>query len=220
MRGLAARGDHLGAARMLLRVARSAGRFPRHAAAVLTSAVIECQRAGLNGAAFEHAAALMRPEHRAQIPERHRRRIELVVRRPDKAAPAAASGVGGDGAAGLPAGDPPPALVPCCYCGLPGPETELQCGGCRGVAPFDVATGMRMALADWAECPACRFPCRAAAMRALLEAEGACPMCGARAAPGAVARAAAPAERLREALCGAPGDVVPWGGDSGGGGGL
>lgn len=39
-------------------------RFPKHIVPILTSAVIECQRAGLKDAAFEFAAALMRPEHR------------------------------------------------------------------------------------------------------------------------------------------------------------
>lgn len=54
------RGDHEGAARMLLRVARNISRFPTHIVAVLTSTVIECQRAGLRNSAFEYASTLMR----------------------------------------------------------------------------------------------------------------------------------------------------------------
>lgn len=54
------RGDHEGAARMLLRVARSISRFPTHIVPVLTSTVIECQRSGLRNSAFEYASTLMR----------------------------------------------------------------------------------------------------------------------------------------------------------------
>lgn len=44
-------GDHPTAARLLLVVADSIPAFPRHAAAILTSTVIECHRAGLHSAA-------------------------------------------------------------------------------------------------------------------------------------------------------------------------
>lgn len=54
------RGDHEGAARMLLRVARNISRFPTHIVPILTSTVIECQRAGLRNSAFEYASTLMR----------------------------------------------------------------------------------------------------------------------------------------------------------------
>lgn len=54
------RGDHEGAARMLLRVARNISRFPTHVVPVLTSTVIECQRSGLRNSAFEYASTLMR----------------------------------------------------------------------------------------------------------------------------------------------------------------
>lgn len=39
-------------------------RFPKHVVPILTSTVIECQRAGLKKTAFEYAATLMRPEYR------------------------------------------------------------------------------------------------------------------------------------------------------------
>lgn len=54
------RGDHEGAARMLLRVARNISRFPTHIVPILTSTVIECQRTGLRNSAFEYASTLMR----------------------------------------------------------------------------------------------------------------------------------------------------------------
>jgi WD repeat-containing protein 19 len=64
---LAKRGDHEGAARMLLRVAKSISKFPTHTVPVLTSTVIECQRAGLRNSAFEYATMLMRQEYRGQV---------------------------------------------------------------------------------------------------------------------------------------------------------
>lgn len=165
---------------------------------ILTSAVIECQRAGLTATAFECAATLMRPEYRwarqplhlhiergrtlwdlrtrtnmpadhpscmclmqrlaarspshaltplhtlapccpdqpshleplatsnrAQVSERYRKKVELVVRKPDRGE------------------EPPPLLAPCAFCGLPGPEPDLQCVSCQSILPFDIATGGR-----------------------------------------------------------------------------
>lgn len=68
-----------------------------------------------------------------------------------------------------------------------------------------------MTLEDWAECPACRFPCSTGPMRAILSAEGACPMCGERVAADAIARVAAPRQRLAEAVAAAAGDVAAGG---------
>jgi WD repeat-containing protein 19 len=56
--------DHTNAARMLMRVARNISKFPRHMVPILTSTVIECQRAGFKKTAFEYASMLMRPEYR------------------------------------------------------------------------------------------------------------------------------------------------------------
>ncbi len=57
-------GDHLKAARMLLRIAKSISRFPTHVVPILTSTVIECHRSHLYESAFKYATVLMRPEHR------------------------------------------------------------------------------------------------------------------------------------------------------------
>jgi hypothetical protein len=43
---------------------RDAYRFPKHVVPILTSTVIECQRAGLKKTALEYACTLMRPEYR------------------------------------------------------------------------------------------------------------------------------------------------------------
>ncbi|KAF8062105.1 WDR19 [Scenedesmus sp. PABB004] len=219
VRSLVSLGDHAGAARMLVRVAGSISRrargggahgrrarapaparagaaallqpaaattapcrgrrFPKHVVPILTSTVIECARAGLRRTAFEHASTLMRPE--PAVSERHRKKIELMVRKPDR----------GD--------EPPPGLAPCPFCALPGPDTELQCVGCQSELPFDIATGKRMTLADWCECPACRMPASGAGLAAILAAEGRCPMCGAEAALGDVRPVADPLAPYRAA---------------------
>ncbi|CAE7660587.1 WDR19, partial [Symbiodinium microadriaticum] len=78
---LVKRGDHTGAARMLLRVAESVSKFPQHLVPILTSTVVECQRAGLKASSYEYAAMLMRPEYRSNIDTNLKRKIEAIVRR-------------------------------------------------------------------------------------------------------------------------------------------
>ena len=78
------RKDHTGAARLLRRVASSIDKFPAHVVPILTSTVIECQRAGLKRSALEFATRLMQPEHRKQIAEAYKHKIETIVRKPDR----------------------------------------------------------------------------------------------------------------------------------------
>lgn len=47
---------------------------------ILTSAVIECHRAGLKNSAFSFAAMLMRPEYRNKIDLKYKKKIEAMVR--------------------------------------------------------------------------------------------------------------------------------------------
>ena len=47
------RGEHMKGARMLIRVANHISKFPAHTVTILTSAVIECHRAGLRNSAFK-----------------------------------------------------------------------------------------------------------------------------------------------------------------------
>lgn len=72
-----------GAARMLLRVCASLEAFPCHVVPILTTAVVECSRAGLTASAYDCAAMLMRPEHRDSIAPAYRRKIEGIVRKRD-----------------------------------------------------------------------------------------------------------------------------------------
>ncbi len=51
-----------GAARMLIRVSADIVHFPKHVVPILTSTVMECQRAGLHRSAFSHCQALMQPD--------------------------------------------------------------------------------------------------------------------------------------------------------------
>lgn len=47
---------------------------------ILTSAVIECHRAGLKNSSFSFAAMLMRPEYRNKIDIKYKKKIEAMVR--------------------------------------------------------------------------------------------------------------------------------------------
>ncbi|PNW73788.1 hypothetical protein CHLRE_13g572700v5 [Chlamydomonas reinhardtii] len=160
VKSLIAINDHTTAARMLVRVARNISKFPKHIVPILTSTVIECHRANLKKTAFEYASMLMRPEYRDQVAVKYKKKIELMVRKPEK--------------------DPEELeepLADCPFCNMPGPETELQCISCQNILPFDLATGKRMVLSDWAECPGCKFPASASQFIRIISAEGRCPMC-------------------------------------------
>lgn len=67
---------------------------------------------------------------RAQVSEKYRKKIELMVRKPDRGE------------------EPAENLLPCPFCQLPGPEGELQCVSCQSLIPFDIATGEGAAVAN------------------------------------------------------------------------
>merc|ERR1711972_737380 len=75
-------GDHATAAHMLLRVAKNIQQFPAHIVPILTSVVIECQRAKMTTDAYQYACTLMRPEYRPQVAEQYKKKIENIVRKP------------------------------------------------------------------------------------------------------------------------------------------
>jgi len=153
-------GDHLSAARMLIRVAKNISKFPLHVVPILTSTVIECHKAGLRGSAFEYAAMLMRPEYRPMLQEPYKRKIESIVRKPgdktDVEEPETPSPF-----------DPSARLR----------ETELECPSTRNFIPYCVATGRHVVLADMCLCPSCGFAACFSAFTRLIESEGACQMC-------------------------------------------
>eukprot|EP00903_Cladosiphon_okamuranus_P008272 g7961.t1 len=133
------RGDHEGAARMLLRVARSISRFPTHIVPVLTSTVIECQRSGLRNSAFEYASTLMRQEHRGQIDKKYRRNIEAIVRRPNR-------------------DEEPEPTSKCPISSVEVPITQLECPSTKDALPMCVVTGQHMVKEDWCICPRSKMP--------------------------------------------------------------
>ena len=59
-------GDHPSAAIMLVRVAKNIQQFPAHVVPILTSVVIECQRAKMIGESYQYACTLMKPEYRKE----------------------------------------------------------------------------------------------------------------------------------------------------------
>lgn len=63
-------------------------------------------------------------QFRNQVAMKYKKKIELMVRKPDKDAEEAEE-----------------TMLECPFCNMPGPETELQCIGCQNIIPFDVATG-------------------------------------------------------------------------------
>jgi WD repeat-containing protein 19 len=151
--------NHEGAARMCVRVARAISKFPAHVVPILTSTVIECQRAGLKKTAFEYACVLMRPEHRESVEEKFRKKIEALVRRPSDEELAEEA-------------------PPCPFCSSPLPATDLVCASCKSDVPFCILTGRHMVAEDVAACPTCSFPASYPALAALAQsAEPVCPMC-------------------------------------------
>lgn len=153
------KGDHLKGARMLIRVANNISKFPSHIVPILTSTVIECHRAGLKHSSFSFAAMLMRPEYRPQIDLKYKKKIEMIVRKPDKTEE-----------------DEP--MEPCPRCSNPVPQTRLDCPECKENLPYCIVTGRHMVKEDWCNCPNCSFPALCTEFKSLLEGdETKCPMC-------------------------------------------
>lgn len=154
-------GDHVNAAQMLLRVAKNIQQFPAHVVPILTSVVIECQRAKMSTEAYQYACMLMRPENRQQISEQYKKKIENIVRKP----------LADD------AKDLQEVQTPCMYCGFMLADSQLDCPNCKNISPFCIVTGMRMLRDDWSYCTACHFPARRAAFASCLQTVESCPMC-------------------------------------------
>ncbi|NXH92488.1 WDR19 protein, partial [Edolisoma coerulescens] len=155
------RGDHMKGARMLIRVANNISKFPSHIVPILTSAVIECHRAGLKNSAFSFAAMLMRPEYRCKIDPKYKKKIETMVRRRDTT-------------------ETEEPTTACPYCAFQLPECELLCPSCKNNLPYCIATGRHMVRDDWTVCPHCDFPALYSEFKNLLQTENTCPMCSER----------------------------------------
>ncbi|KAI9093093.1 hypothetical protein DFS34DRAFT_717341 [Phlyctochytrium arcticum] len=173
--------EHSKGARMLMRIANNISKFPAHIVPILTSTVIECYRAGFMRAAFEYAAMLMRPEYRNKVDAKYKRKIEQIVRRPEKDEL-----------------DEP--TSPCPFCGTGVPESVLDCLDCKNHLPYCIATGRHMVLSDWTTCPSCTFPSLYSEFTDLLSKSPGCPMCSADVSPDHLVRV--PEEEARSALMG------------------
>ncbi|ORY49888.1 WD repeat-containing protein 19 [Rhizoclosmatium globosum] len=147
-------------ARMLIRVSNSISKFPTHIVPILTSTVIECHRADLKKEAYDYAAMLMRPEYRNLVDAKYKRKIEQIVRRPDKEENTIAE-----------------KLTPCPYCKYMVPETSLDCIECKNHLPYCISSGKHMTLEDWAVCPTCEFPSLLKEFKMVVAQTNACPMC-------------------------------------------
>ncbi|XP_059172519.1 WD repeat-containing protein 19-like [Physella acuta] len=152
------KGDHLKGARMLIRVANNISKFPSHIVPILTSTVIECHRAGLKNSSFSYAAMLMRPEYRNDIDVKYKRKIEMIVRKPERT-------------------EEEEPLTPCPFCGFQIPETELLCPDCKNNIPYCIITGRHVLKDDFTACPNCDFPAIYTEFLKMCETEETCPMC-------------------------------------------
>eukprot|EP00727_Mastigamoeba_balamuthi_P013091 m51a1_g8404 putative wd repeat-containing protein 19 isoform x1 (1404) ;mRNA; r:243939-249400 len=146
------------AARMLVRVCRNISKFPSHTVVILTTCVIECQRAGLKGLAFEFASMLVMPEYRKDIPPNYKKIVEGIVRKMEKT-------------------NDEEEQAPCPNCAAPLARSELDCPSCKSFLPYCVVSGRHMVLDDWSACPSCTFPALFSQLQQLAAAGGACPMC-------------------------------------------
>ncbi|KAF1335623.1 Wd repeat-containing protein 19, partial [Globisporangium splendens] len=155
---LVKREDHTAAARMLVRVAKHISKFPTHVSNILISAVIECQRAGLRAYSYDYATTLMKPEHRNTIDKEIKRKIEAIVRRPNKE-------------------QAPDPTTPCPCCANELAEADLDCPHCKNWIPYCIVTGHHMVKDDWTQCPKCALPALFSHLTAHLATDSTCPMC-------------------------------------------
>ncbi|KAI9206652.1 uncharacterized protein BJ171DRAFT_597315 [Polychytrium aggregatum] len=157
-------GDHTKAARMLIRVSNNISKFPAHVVPILTSTVIECQRAGLKKEAFEFAAMLMRREYRQKVDAKYKKKIEQIIRQEGKPRPEKDESI-------------EETSTPCPFCSNPVPESVLDCIECKNHLPYCIATGRHMVASDWSQCPRCEFPALFSEFVDLVGRTGLCPMC-------------------------------------------
>lgn len=120
-------GNHLLAAKLLVQVAANISQFPSHIVPIVTSTVIECQRAGLKKSAFSYAAMLMRPEYRNQIDSKYAKKIEAIVRKAPRGIKDLEDDYQQD-------------IMPCPVCDANLPTMETTCFQCKTTLPICIAT--------------------------------------------------------------------------------
>lgn len=140
-------GNHVRAARLLIRVAQNVSKFPEHVVQILTLTVIESSKAGMRQTAFSYASTLMRPEYRDKVDPKYKKKIEQIVRKPDRP-------TSGEQQSGNNEEEPSTA---CPFCSNPIPEMELLCSACKANIPFCIASGCHLVATDLTACPNCSF---------------------------------------------------------------
>ncbi|CAH8568313.1 unnamed protein product [Schistosoma haematobium] len=173
-------GEHLHGAKMLIRVSESISKFPAHIVPILTSTVIECQKAGLKSTSFSYAAMLLRPEYRDKLDVKYRRKFETLVRRTDLKTDNVGVSSGDNGSILNQTNySVTETSTPCPSCGSPLLETSLYCTECRSTIPYCVITGYHVVKNDFATCPGCRFPALYSELMKYVEnyPTPICPMC-------------------------------------------
>eukprot|EP00755_Sulcionema_specki_P023223 Sspe_Gene.78375::Locus_49029_Transcript_1_1_Confidence_1.000_Length_4205::g.78375::m.78375/K19671/WDR19, IFT144; WD repeat-containing protein 19 len=146
--------DHEASARMLVRTAKNINKFPEHIVPILTSCVTECHKVGMDRSAYDIAKQLVAPEYRNEIPEKHKKKIETIVRKPGHLSKRTYEGKKSEAMLI----DPTEPTGPCPFCGNEVPMTMLDCPKCKSIIPYCIVTGQHMVLDDWSMCPNCQFP--------------------------------------------------------------
>jgi len=172
-------GNHLGAARLLVRVCQNISQFPQNSTNILTSCVGECSQSNLKQQAYIWSCMLVRPEHVDNIPSKYKTKIEGIARRPVKQE------------------DDPEPLAPCPFCKFEIPESRLDCPSCKHNLPFCSASGKHMVLSEWSSCPKCMMCCNYNELKRYLESEQQCPMCEANVSPMDIMIADDPASEFK-----------------------
>ena len=100
----------------------------------------------------------MRPEYRKDIDEKYRKKIEAIIRKPQRTEEAERS-------------------TRCPYCTNEVPESDLYCSQCKNSLPYCIATGYHINPTDLTMCPECKFPASRSELLKLVEDGVVCPMC-------------------------------------------
>ncbi|CAF1061503.1 unnamed protein product [Adineta ricciae] len=153
--------NHTRAARLLNRVAHNVSKFPAHIVQILTTTVVECQKAGMNNTAFNFSLILMKPEYRDQIDTKYKKKIEALVRKPDKS-------------------ETDEDYTSCPQCHQRVPDYELLCPSCQLALPYCIVTGAHVVRDDFCVCPSCNFPAIHSEFLRYLTTDDTCPMCSTR----------------------------------------
>lgn len=94
---------------------------------ILTSTVIECQRAGLLKSALSYAIMLMRAEYRNQIDPKYSKKIEAIVRKAPRGIKGMEETIQDES-------------LPCPVCNADLPIMDCTCTQCKTTLPICIAT--------------------------------------------------------------------------------